>query len=204
MEAIPSSLLILLSFPLLANAYTWQFTSQPIQCRNLSLSIQGSGQPPYTLLLLYTGPIPLQKKTEFRQNQNIPFSGLAYHSCLIIRKIRHLSQWSAVLIYPASFFSRSIALIAPHCLQVSDKSGFGTGGTSDQVTVLPSSDSSCYNTSQSGEVAWYFYTVPLELPQCELTQLFWDPRTVNGYVPSFFLLIRCNITVPSITTCTAM
>src|SRR5260370_8516249 len=28
MEAIPSSLLILLSFPLLANAYTWQFTSQ--------------------------------------------------------------------------------------------------------------------------------------------------------------------------------
>ncbi len=63
-----------------------------IQCRNLSLSIQGSGQPPYTLLLLYTGPIPLQKKTEFRQNQNIPFSGLAYHSCLIIWKIRHLSQ----------------------------------------------------------------------------------------------------------------
>src|SRR5713226_7413208 len=72
---IPSSLTILLLFPLLANAYTWQFTSQPVQCRNISLSIQGSGQPPYSLLLLYTGPIPFQKSTEFRKNHNIPFSG---------------------------------------------------------------------------------------------------------------------------------
>ncbi len=72
---IPPSLTILLLFPLLANAYTWQFTSPPSQCRNVSISIQGSGQPPYSLLLLYTGPIPFQKNTEFRKNHNIRFSG---------------------------------------------------------------------------------------------------------------------------------
>src|SRR5229473_7532969 len=72
---IPSSLTFLLLFPLLANAYTWQFTSHPRQCQNLSLSVQGSGQPPYSLLLLPTGPNPFQNTTEFRQIHNISFSG---------------------------------------------------------------------------------------------------------------------------------
>jgi hypothetical protein len=72
---IPSSLTFLLLFPLLANAYTWKFTSQPLQCQNLSLSIQGSGQPPYNLLLLPTGPNPVHNTTEFRKIYYIPFSG---------------------------------------------------------------------------------------------------------------------------------
>ena len=70
-----TSLTFLLLFPLLANAYTWKFTSQPRQCQNLSLSVQGSGQPPYNLLLLPTGPNPFQNTTEFRKIHNIPFSG---------------------------------------------------------------------------------------------------------------------------------
>jgi hypothetical protein len=201
---IPSSLIVLLLFPLLANAYTWQFTSQPSQCRNVSLSIQGSGQPPYSLLLLYTGPIPFQKSKEFRKNHNIPFSGTSVSFLLdypenstfvAVVRSSHLS---------CRFFLGHLLISPPHCSQVSDKSDFGTGGTSDQITVLPSSDSSCYNTSQSAQVAWYFYTLPLGLPQCQLTQVYWDPLTVNGYVPLFFLLIRCHITVPSIPTCTAM
>src|SRR5258707_2265091 len=75
---IPSSLTFLLLFALqalLANAYTWQFTSQPRQCQILSLAIQGSGQPPYNLLLLPTGPNPFQNTTEFRKIYHIPFSG---------------------------------------------------------------------------------------------------------------------------------
>src|SRR5216684_2982815 len=72
---ISSSLTFLLLSFLLANAYTWKFTSQPRQCQNLSLSIQGSGQPPYNLLLLPTGPKPFQNTTEFRKIHNIPFSG---------------------------------------------------------------------------------------------------------------------------------
>jgi hypothetical protein len=65
----------LLLFPLLANAYTWQFTSQPRQCQNLSLAVQGSGQPPYSLLIIPTGPTPLPNNTEVRLIQNIPFPG---------------------------------------------------------------------------------------------------------------------------------
>src|SRR6266403_5557970 len=72
---IPYSLTSLLLFPLLAYAYSWQFTSQPRQCQNLTLSIQGSGQPPYSLLLFPTGPKPSQNTTEFRKIHDIPFSG---------------------------------------------------------------------------------------------------------------------------------
>ena len=70
------SLSIILLFPLLVNAYTWQFTSQPRQCQNVSLSIQGSGgQPPYSLLIIPTGPSPLPNNTEVRSVLDIPFSG---------------------------------------------------------------------------------------------------------------------------------
>lgn len=62
-------------FPLLANAYTWQFTSQPRQCQNVSIAVEGSGQPPYSLLLIPSGPTPLANNVEVRTIQNIPFSG---------------------------------------------------------------------------------------------------------------------------------
>ncbi len=71
---IPSSLTSLLLFPLLAYAYSWQFTSPPRQCQNLTLSIQGSGQPPYSLLLFPMVPIP-SPTAEFRKYHNITFSG---------------------------------------------------------------------------------------------------------------------------------
>src|SRR6267154_916421 len=73
---IPCSLTVISLFPLLANAYTWQFTSQPHQCQNVSLSVQGSGgQPPYSLVIIPTGPSPLPNNTEVRSILNIPFSG---------------------------------------------------------------------------------------------------------------------------------
>lgn len=73
---IPFSLSVILLFPLLGNAYTWQFTSPPLQCNNVTLSIQGSGgQPPYSLLIVPVGPSPLPNNTEVRPIQNIPFSG---------------------------------------------------------------------------------------------------------------------------------
>jgi hypothetical protein len=73
---IPCSLTVIPLFPLLINAYTWQFTSQPRQCQNLSLSVQGSGgQPPYNLVIIPTGPSPLPNNTEVRSILNIPFSG---------------------------------------------------------------------------------------------------------------------------------
>lgn len=68
------SLLLISIFPL-TNAYTWQFTSQPHQCQSLSLAVTGSGQPPYSLLIIPTGPSPLPNNTEVRTIQSIPFSG---------------------------------------------------------------------------------------------------------------------------------
>jgi hypothetical protein len=71
---IPCFLAVILLSPLLVNAYTWRFTSPPRQCQNVTLSIQGSGgQPPYSLLIIPTGPSPLP--VEVRLAQNIPFSG---------------------------------------------------------------------------------------------------------------------------------
>jgi hypothetical protein len=76
MKILPRFLTVILLLPLLANAYTWQFTSQPHQCQNVSLSVQGSGgQPPYSLLIIPTGPSPLPNNVEVRTIQNIPFSG---------------------------------------------------------------------------------------------------------------------------------
>ena len=73
---IPYSLTVILLFPILINAYTWQFTSQPRQCQNVSLSVQGSGgQPPYSLVIIPTGASPLPNNPEVRSILTIPFSG---------------------------------------------------------------------------------------------------------------------------------
>ncbi len=62
-------------YPRYASAYSWQFTSQPLQCQNVSIDVQGSGQPPYSLLLIPSGPSPLPNNTEVRTIQNISFTG---------------------------------------------------------------------------------------------------------------------------------
>ena len=73
---IPCTLALVLLFPLLIDAYTWQFTSPPRQCQNVSLSVQGSGgQPPYSLVIIPTGASPLPNNTEVRSIETIPFSG---------------------------------------------------------------------------------------------------------------------------------
>jgi hypothetical protein len=66
---------IFLFAPLLANAYTWKFTSQPSQCQNVSIAVEGSGQPPYSLLIIPSGPSPLANNVEVRTIQSIPFPG---------------------------------------------------------------------------------------------------------------------------------
>ncbi|KAF8269218.1 hypothetical protein EI94DRAFT_1024014 [Lactarius quietus] len=144
-----------------ANAYTWQFTSQPHQCQNVSISIQGSGNPPYSLLLIPSGPTPLPNNVEVRTIQNISFSGSS-------------TSLSFNPNYPEN--SSFVAV-------VSDSSGFGTGGTSTSVTVLQSSDSSCYNSTQSVQAPWVFSVNPTGgITQCESVRLWWEPEDVNGTV----------------------
>ncbi|KAH9074155.1 hypothetical protein EDB83DRAFT_2656619 [Lactarius deliciosus] len=71
----------------------------------------------------------------------------------------------------------------PHHPQVSDSSGFGSGGTSTPVTVLQSSDSSCYNTTQSVQGPWVFSISPTGgITQCESVRLWWEQEFINGTV----------------------
>ncbi|KAI0298662.1 hypothetical protein B0F90DRAFT_1818532 [Multifurca ochricompacta] len=148
-------------FPLLANAYTWQFTSQPRQCQNLSLAVQGSGQPPYSLLIIPSGPSPFANNTEVRTIQNISFSGT-----------------STTLSFKLNFPENSSFVAV-----VSDSNSFGSGGTSTPVTVLQSSDSSCYDASHSVQGPWVFSIDPTGgITQCESVRWWWEQSFVNGTV----------------------
>lgn len=68
-----------LSFTLLlvplVSAYSWSFHSQPRQCQNLNISIDGTGQPPYSILIIPFGATPLPNNVEARTIVNIPFDG---------------------------------------------------------------------------------------------------------------------------------
>ena len=101
---IPFSLALLSLFPLLANGYTWQFASQPRQCQNISVVIQGSGQPPYSLLIIPTGATPLPNNTEVRTIQDIPFSG---SSTTLSFKLNYPENSSFVAVV-RSYFTRHI------------------------------------------------------------------------------------------------
>ncbi|KAF8267223.1 hypothetical protein EI94DRAFT_64833 [Lactarius quietus] len=158
-----SSLIIpffLFFFPSYTTAYTWQLTSPPSQCQNVSIAIQGSGQPPYSLLLLPHGPNPLPEYPEDREIQNFRFTGNG-------------SSLSFFLDYPEN--SSFVAV-------VSDSSGFGTGGTSIPVTVLESNDSTCYDPTLAALQDWFFYADPGGITQCEPVRCWWELQDVNGTV----------------------
>lgn len=64
-------------FPSLAAAYTFKFTSVPTQCQELSLSIDGQGSPPYTVLIIPVGPSTAPNNVEVRRvvYQTFPNNG---------------------------------------------------------------------------------------------------------------------------------
>jgi hypothetical protein len=59
-----------LALPLFADAYTWQFKSQPTQCGNVSISVSGGGSPPYEVLIIPVGSSPLPNNIEARKIQD--------------------------------------------------------------------------------------------------------------------------------------
>ncbi|KAK1231210.1 hypothetical protein PQX77_005680 [Marasmius sp. AFHP31] len=68
-------------------------------------------------------------------------------------------------------------------MQVSDLTGFGSGGTSTAQQVTSSDDSSCYNASTSVVSQWVFNIEPQsQIAQCQPTRLWWDPSKVKGNV----------------------
>lgn len=63
--------------PSLAAAYTFEFTSVPTQCQELSLAIDGQGSPPYQVLIIPVGPSTAANNVEVRTviDQTFPNNG---------------------------------------------------------------------------------------------------------------------------------
>lgn len=177
----------------LVSGYSFTFTSEPQQCANLSLQISGSGEPPYSVLIIPYGPTPLPKNVEVRTIVYQQFSGdeTSYSFQL---KFPATSQFVAVVSHhshpsPASPIvgraSMDFIRNHPHMCslrsQVSDNSGFGSGGTSVAASVLNSSDTSCFNASQTVSPDFPFnINPPNQVVQCNSSRLWWDPSQVQG------------------------
>jgi hypothetical protein len=166
-----------------SSAYTWNFTSLPQQCQNVSIAIQGSGQPPYSLLLIPSGP---QLPIEVRSVQNFPFAGTSMSLTFNLNYPEGSAFVAVVCLYQSLSLRspsvlESLAYRLPHYPQVSDSSGFGTGGTSASITVLPSSDSSCYDPTEPFQLPFYFYLAGA-VTQCGSVQWSWYPGSVVGCV----------------------
>jgi hypothetical protein len=161
MAIVSSKLLTLLLFPTLITAFSWQFQNSPAQCQNASITLDGSGQPPYSILLVPVGPSPLANNIEVRTIVNIPIRGCGARLSAYVTNIIHLTY---------------------HDAQVSDSSAFGSGGTSIAAQVLSSDDTTCFNASASVNPDFVFsIDPPNQIVQCSPTRLWWDNTTVQGY-----------------------
>lgn len=199
MPRFPSASEIVLALVLpafLVSGYSFTFTSQPQQCANLSLQISGSGEPPYSVLIIPYGPTPLSNNVEVRTIVYQQFPGDDSSSSFQL-KYPATSQFVAVVSHhshpnPASPItgraSIDFILNHPHVYslsffrsQVSDNSGFGSGGTSVAATVINSTDTSCFNASQTVSPDFpYNINPPNQVVQCSPSRLWWDSSQVQG------------------------
>jgi hypothetical protein len=93
------------------------------------------------------------------------------------------SQLVAV-VSPIISFNQSTPHLHLTHIQVSDQSGFGSGGTSVAAQVLTSNDASCFNPASSVSPQFVFsIEPPNQIVQCTPTRIWWDKSTVQGSVP---------------------
>lgn len=168
----------LLFSAVLVSGYSFTFTSQPQQCTNLSLSISGSGQPPYTVLIIPYGPSPLSNNVEVRTILSHQFPGDASAASF---QLNYPANSQFVAVVSLSSFNPRANSIPPPPPQVSDNSGFGTGGTSVAANVLNSSDTTCFNASQSVSPDFPFnINPPNQVVQCSPSRLWWNASQIQG------------------------
>ena len=74
-EAMSSFYLPLFLLPSLASAFSFNIESTPRQCQDLTISITGSGKPPYTALVIPFGASPFSNNTEVRKIFQQNFTG---------------------------------------------------------------------------------------------------------------------------------
>ncbi|KAI9573021.1 hypothetical protein HD554DRAFT_2064753 [Boletus coccyginus] len=141
---IPSFLYLALYFSV-ASPFSVSVGSPPTQCGSLNVTWTG-GRAPFQITLIPVFGIPENKSvpsTAFNNNQG------------------------SYQISPISFTQGTKLLIT-----MSDATGFGTGGTSELLTVgAPVGSSSCNTTSPS---LAYSFSLPSSLQQC-------SPYVFNGY-----------------------
>lgn len=85
------------------------------------------------------------------------------------------------------FFSWSMCMslspYQPSAFQVSDSTGFGSGGTSVAAQVISSSDNSCFDPTKNVSPDFFFsIDPPNQIVQCQSMRIWWDNGTVQGYV----------------------
>ena len=158
--------------------FSFTIDNTPQQCSDLSISIVGSGQPPYTAVIVPYGSSPLPNGIEARGILVVPFGG-ASTSASFQLTYPGSSQFVAVVSKPAGSTVEQVK--ADKLPQVSDGTGFGAGGASAVVQVQTSSDSSCYSSTQNASQSFGFSTTPdNQLTQCASTRIYWDAGTAKG------------------------
>lgn len=81
-----------------ANAYSWNFLSNPQQCENTTIQLSGDGgQPPYRILILPFGATPLPNSIEARTIQEEVFISGSERSGSIKLNYPANSQFVAVV-----------------------------------------------------------------------------------------------------------
>lgn len=162
------------SVPTVVSAFSFNIENTPQQCTNLSLSITGTGSPPYSALMIPFGSSPLPNNIEVRTIVEHNFTG---------------TSTSMALNYPTD--SQFVLLVCLRRLvglspcsqlsQVSDSTGFATGGTSAAATVQSSSDSSCFNASQEVMPEFFINVAPANqmIVQCQGIRIWWDPTNIT-------------------------
>jgi hypothetical protein len=198
MLAITLLALSLAIYPRVASGFSFTLNDTPRQCSYLNISITGSGQPLYTAYILPYGPSPLPGNIEprevltknFNENPTSVNFQLTYpeYSQFVIVVSNPISHLYTPRVFEAKrLYCRAPNVACPYLSinnyadrpsQVSDTSGFGTGGTSAAIQVQSSGDSSCYSSTQSSSPSdFYFNLTPDEFEQCRPTQIWWGNET---------------------------
>ena len=96
--------LALLVLPSLTAAFSFNFDNTPRQCGDLSLSIVGSGKPPYSVLIVPFGPSTLPDNLEVRSIFTQNFTGDSTSTSFQL-KYPEGSQFVAIVRVIESFLS---------------------------------------------------------------------------------------------------
>jgi hypothetical protein len=152
MTVLPLLLSLLIS-SLRVMAFSFNFTSPPNQCNNVSLSWT-SGTPPYSILMV---PIGALDGPEIRT--------------IIDVNVTSDTTYTQMLAFPAK--SQFVAVM-------SDATGVGTGSTSAVITV-GDGPTGCLSTTPTTP-KFYFYLDPGSPSQCNSIGLSWQPSKVDDPV----------------------